>query len=168
MNYFLRKVFTTDQLLLKNKDAVSHHCMPYFVCLILINVNGFKCWQFENYSKKSWQWRLTWLQCLRMAFPLPCMDTKYHIYRKQGLIMQRAELVSSRVIKNIAACKECNWIDCKRKNVKLKRCKNCKSVYYCSIKCQKKDWKCSNGNVKSHKHYCKFLKSRDIRFTLCK
>ena len=45
------------------------------------------------------------------------------------------------VIKNIAMSKECNFIKCRRKNIKLKVCKRCKSVYYCSRACQKKDWK---------------------------
>ena len=47
-----------------------------------------------------------------------------------------------------------NYIDCmnekcKKKNVKLRLCKQCKMVYYCSRKCQKHHWKYL------HKYQCK-------------
>ena len=60
------------------------------------------------------------------------------------------------VINNIAMSKECHYSKCRKKNVKLKMCNRCRSVYYCSKLCQKKDWvyclqqKCK----KSHKECC--------------
>ncbi|CAD8131091.1 unnamed protein product [Paramecium sonneborni] len=36
---------------------------------------------------------------------------------------------------------------CKKQDVELSRCSQCKSIYYCSIECQKKDWK-------DHKFIC--------------
>lgn len=63
------------------------------------------------------------------------------------------------ILKNIASLKECNWINCSRKDICLKKCKKCRSVYYCSGVCQKKDWK-------YHKLLCKRSKKRDYLMTL--
>ena len=62
------------------------------------------------------------------------------------------------IVGNVAMCKECNWNQCNRKDVTLKRCKKCRSVYYCSKTCQKKDWL-------SHKHVCKKSRLRDYSIT---
>ena len=58
------------------------------------------------------------------------------------------------ILGNIAMFKECNYNGCNKKDVILKRCKKCVSVYYCSRLCQKKDWL-------NHRRVCKSLKSRD-------
>ena len=58
------------------------------------------------------------------------------------------------ILGNIAMFKECNYNGCNKKDVILKRCKKCVSVYYCSRSCQKKDWL-------NHRNVCKSLKSRD-------
>ena len=58
------------------------------------------------------------------------------------------------ILNNIAMFKECNYSECNKKDIRLKRCKNCVSVYYCSRLCQKKDWL-------NHKRVCKKLNSRD-------
>ena len=55
---------------------------------------------------------------------------------------------------NIAMFKECNYNGCNKKDVILKRCQKCVSVYYCSRLCQKKDWL-------NHRNVCKSLESRD-------
>lgn len=34
----------------------------------------------------------------------------------------------------------CNYVSCKQRADKMKMCKSCKLVRYCSIECQKKDW----------------------------
>ena len=57
--------------------------------------------------------------------------------------------------------KECNYEKCKKKDIVLKRCKNCVSVYYCSRLCQKRDWICDRS-------VCKKLQSRDYSITLGK
>ena len=41
---------------------------------------------------------------------------------------------------NTMTCKQCNWIKCNERNIKLRKCKKCKSVFYCSKQCQKNDW----------------------------
>ena len=47
----------------------------------------------------------------------------------------------SHTICNTMTFKQCNWIKCNKKNIKLRKCKKCKSVFYCSKQCQKDDWK---------------------------
>ena len=66
------------------------------------------------------------------------------------------------IIKNITNLKECNYDKCRKKNVKLRKCKQCVSVYYCTCcrEHRKYDW---NAN---HKRECKVLTSRDYSLTL--
>ena len=69
-------------------------------------------------------------------------------------------------MKNLLSLKECNWKQCKRKDVTLKLCKKCLSVNYCSRICQKKDWSMScNGSI-AHKYVCKDLLEKDLKMTL--
>ena len=58
-------------------------------------------------------------------------------------------------IYNIFMQKKCNWVSCNKKETKLNRCKRCKSVYYCSKLCQKKDWSMSELGSVPHKMACK-------------
>ena len=44
-------------------------------------------------------------------------------------------------LRNIVVMKECNYSNCRAKNIKLQTCSKCKSVYYCSRAHQKLDWK---------------------------
>eukprot|EP01084_Bolivina_argentea_P250252 419221_1 len=64
------------------------------------------------------------------------------------------------IIRNIACLKECNFRKCKRKDIKLLKCKQCVSVYYCSRKHQKQDWN------SSHRHQCNKLTTREYSFTI--
>ena len=63
------------------------------------------------------------------------------------------------IISNIVMFKECNYKKCNAKDIRLKRCKKCVSVYYCSRLCQKEDWL-------SHKCVCKKLQRSDYSITL--
>ena len=69
---------------------------------------------------------------------------------------------SMTTLENIASFKECNWAGCLRKNIKLKRCKRCLSVYYCSKTCQKLDWSKSFKGILPHKRVCTKLNQRDF------
>ena len=71
-----------------------------------------------------------------------------------------------KVLLNIMKCKECNYFECQKKNVELMKCKCCKSVYYCSRLCQKKDWKLSAKNHPAHRYVCRKSKQRKYSVTL--
>ena len=47
--------------------------------------------------------------------------------------------------KNCTCIKFCNY--CKNNSIKLKKCKQCNKVYYCSKLCQKRDWKFGNHKL---------------------
>ena len=53
-------------------------------------------------------------------------------------------------LSNLCQLKQCDWKKCKRKDVKLRRCKKCKKVLYCSKLCQKKHW------INGHREICVF------------
>ena len=67
---------------------------------------------------------------------------------------------SVQILKNMAAYKECNWMGCLKKDKKLRRCKRCKCVFYCSKRCQKLDWnsfftmKCGRS-ITPHRYFCR-------------
>ena len=91
------------------------------------------------------------------------MYDMYFGYFDQGAeivhILQNQTFVT--IIGNMLMLKECNNRQCKKKDIRLKRCKICRSVYYCSRKCQKMDWL-------SHRCVCTKLTSRDYSITLNK
>lgn len=62
-------------------------------------------------------------------------------------------------LKNTAMFKECQWKQCLTKSLVLKKCRQCKSVYYCSRICQKKDWQ-------NHRQRCSRLNARDYCMTI--
>ena len=70
------------------------------------------------------------------------------------------------ILKNITMLKQCNWEHCRKKSVKLKRCKKCRSVFYCSKLCQKKDWNLFAGNKPPHRFSCCTLRERDYSITM--
>ncbi len=60
------------------------------------------------------------------------------------------------LMKNIAARKQCRLHKCRQKNVKLRKCNRCNSVYYCQKKHQKLDWA-------RHKYECVPCKKAIVR-----
>eukprot|EP01084_Bolivina_argentea_P095998 172568_1 len=69
---------------------------------------------------------------------------------------------SYQIMKNICCAKECNLFQCKRKDTKLNKCSKCQSVFYCSKKHQKMDWKIQ------HRDECNKLEERNMKYTLQK
>ena len=63
-------------------------------------------------------------------------------------------------LQNIASFKQCHWKKCLKQNKKLRRCGKCLSVYYCSSKCQKRDWILSVDGCLPHRIACKKLHRR--------
>ena len=92
------------------------------------------------------------------------MNTK----QQSNLLCEIMKPQNITIIGNVLMIKQCNWEYCRRKSVKLKRCKKCRSVYYCSKLCQKKDWQlCTYGNAKkSHKFVCERLRQRSYSMTI--
>ena len=70
------------------------------------------------------------------------------------------------IIGNILMLKQCNWEYCQTKGVTLKRCRKCRSVYYCSKLCQKKDWQISVPGKDRHKFVCQKLTQRKYSITI--
>lgn len=58
---------------------------------------------------------------------------------------------------NITNMKQCHWKNCLKKEKHLKRCRKCRSAFYCSKKCQKQDWKLGN-----HRCVCKYYRKRKL------
>ena len=63
-------------------------------------------------------------------------------------------------LRNIIVMKECIYSKCRANNIKLQTCSTCKSVYYCSKKHQKLDWKMK------HRLECKEFDKRNLDLTL--
>ena len=95
------------------------------------------------------------LVIVRKTIPLLAADE----YRKENAqFLQHDKYVT--IMANLLMLKECNYSGCNKKDIVLKRCKNCVCVYYCCRLCQTKDWL-------SHRCVCKKSKSRNYLIT-CK
>lgn len=51
------------------------------------------------------------------------------------------------LLNNIASLKQCCWYKCRKKSKKLRKCKACRKLLYCSRLCQKRDWKHSHRQL---------------------
>ena len=104
----------------------------------------------------------TKIDCLQM-----CLKEKTK--ESQILEVLSCNWVKNRIIlSNIVSIKQCNWKHCHRKDVILKLCKKCRSVYYCSKLCQKKDWNIATNGNQSHKDHCQYSSKRMYKLTLKK
>lgn len=73
-------------------------------------------------------------------------------------LMQNDKYIN--VVNNVLMIKQCQNQKCMTKNVRLKRCRKCKSVFYCSKQCQKMDWKIN------HKKKCQEFATRNHSYTI--
>lgn len=91
-----------------------------------------------------------------------CSIYKININKKENRQMYEREQNMSEII----SCTYCGIKD-KRKNMSL--CRGCKTVYYCSVACQRRDWRKGDGYVfelgqrSPHKEFCNYL--NNIRLT---
>ena len=144
-------------------ETMYHFVLCKCINRIVQNTNDTLYFHFLYYSSKSIEWRLSWIQCLYIAF---CYDDEYKQRIRVGWKLETPFKWDDerylQVLNNVMMYKECNWVNCTKKDIKLKRCKKCKSVYYCSKKCQKQDWNLkSDGNI-SHKNVCKAFQRRNL------
>ena len=85
-------------------------------------------------------------------------------HKKVAIINQNAKKFKQKILKHIETNKksnndiniyvfhECNWCNNKLyKHDKYSKCSNCKSIFWCSRRCQKLDWK------EFHKRHCKLI-----------
>ena len=95
------------------------------------------------------------------------LEKEYSIYKidiskKENREMREREQNMNEII----YCRYCDNKD-KRKNMSL--CGGCKSVYYCSIACQRRDWRKGDGYVfalgptSPHKEYCEYLNNIRVK-----
>ena len=136
--------------------------------LFLMNTANHIYFRFDYYSKKNLEWRLNWILAIQILL-LQSNHSSPAYFKQEILLLHKKYSFFNhdkliRIVQNMAMNKECNWIECKRKTIKLQRCKKCKSVFYCSKKCQKLDWKTSKLNKRAHRYCCKALKRRDLSF----
>lgn len=79
-------------------------------------------------------------------------------FNKENIYKILGKQENQRTLRNIVTLQQCNWYKCMKKDIKLKKCRQCMSVFYCSKLCQKKDWK-------MHKKCCTVSKKRDYSIT---
>ena len=124
--------------------------------------NMFELKQFKMQRKlcESDDFRARWMAINDFAFfrekGIESLFVEYIINKKYCNNMKNMI-----TLKNIAMLKQCNWKHCMRKSTVLRRCAKCKSVFYCSKLCQKKDW-----SLSTHKNDCKKLSSRCYSLTV--
>eukprot|EP01084_Bolivina_argentea_P307498 531513_1 len=83
-------------------------------------------------------------------------------FSNQAEMANKTKRKIKKVKKKMRQDAKCNMCQNKQLNLKLKSCKGCLLVFYCSAKCQKKDWK------KSHRYNCNRLWLDKAYFVNCK
>lgn len=118
----LKLIYKYDKVkvrrLLKNDIDIKNRLYPFI--LKFFNTKHYNFLKFKNYKETR-----KWLTSLLFAFPCDSKELKY-------------------LTKPYCNYNKKHKFDTSKK---LKLCKQCREIYYCSKSCQKKDWK-------NHKEYC--------------
>ena len=74
----------------------------------------------------------------------------YNLFLPDELKITKSDIRSARIKSPFDACATCGK---HQTQLQLKKCGRCKAVFYCSVACQKNDWK-------QHKTECKKLSQK--------
>lgn len=91
-----------------------------------------------------------------------CSIYKIDINKKENKQMHERE-------QNINEVKPCTYCGIKNKIRNMSLCGGCKSVYYCSVACQRRDWRSGDGYVfdlgprSPHKEFCEYLNNIRVK-----
>ena len=109
--------------------------------------------QYDDFAVHYWKTRLKHRPHRRIAFTATRheFNTWFRYFKDSR---------SYRVMRNILALKQCNYSHCRAKDIQLRKCSRCKSVFYCSTAHQKRDWKAM------HSKQCTEHDKRDPSLTL--
>ena len=98
-------------------------------------------------------WSIKALQLVNI--PILC-----NLNEKQSIKQYFSNEENVQIMYNDIMDKKCNWRKCGKRSIKLRRCKKCKCVYYCSKLCQKRDWKMSCFQTMPHRIKCEPLSKK--------
>ena len=156
LNYVYYYFLTNNWQMYKKyyREMNKYNDTPFTPCGLAVT-EEFKKQHFG--SKSRFLMRLSFLR-RRIAF-CESTDLPSIMNRKQFLHFFNNEK-EALILGNTIMVKECNNKLCQRKDVNLKRCGKCKSVYYCCKLCQKKDWL-------NHRNVCHQRQCRDFKIVGC-
>ena len=154
---------------IKERKIATNKCKD---TLLQVNVSMPNCFNnvcytsqpLDNFDNNS---KLRKIKLKYNTFKKRLIFVRYNSRTRTGGILKNVldNNQNINMIFNIASVKQCNWMGCMKKDCKLRRCRKCKSVYYCSKLCQKKDWILSVNHSKPHKYVCQIRQRRDYRIT---
>ena len=132
--YFLWYAMFLFNVKCKKARKYFEHCLYYRP------LNGYLHYQYSLYLFKIIKDYKLSCYHLRIAKKL---NPNMYVFSKQNEYEKCMKLLVMKLNKqHICDCNECNKV-----LSTLNTCKGCRCVYYCSKKCQKKDWKANHRNT---------------------